>query len=246
LAERRSLIDLSQEVFTGAPRWPSHPPTKIEYVARHDPEAAEAGNIKGMTYASMYLQLSDHGTTHTDSISHIDERPGAPDIDDIPLDRFYTRAIALDFTGMVRPREEISLELLRSELDRHGLEPPRDGTFLFTAGHHRRTFPNEAYTTEYPGLSEEAGDFLYRECGVFNVGQDAPSIDAAYNASRGLYPCHLLCRELQRVNSENLANIEAVAGLEFRYIGLPLKIRDGTGSPIRAVAVLDDRQGPGD
>lgn len=240
MADRPTLVDLSQEVFTGAPRWPSHPPTKVEYVARHDPEEAKAGNIKGMTYASMYLQLSDHGTTHTDSISHIDERPGAPDIDDIPLERFFTPGVALDFTGMVEPREEISLELLQRELDRFGLEPPRDGTFLFTGGHYRRTFPDdEPYTTEYPGLSREAGDFLYRECGVFNVGQDAPSIDAAVNAAQGLYPCHILCRELQRVNSENLANIEDVGGREFTYIGLPLKIRDGTGSPIRAVAMLD-------
>lgn len=240
MANQPSIVDLSQEVFTGAPRWPSHPPTIIEYVARHDPEEGKAGNVKGMTYASMYLQLSDHGTTHTDSISHIDERPGAPDIDDIPLDRFYTRGIALDFTGMVEPRDEISLELLRSELDRCGLQPPRDGTVLFTGGHYRRTFPEESYTTEYPGLSQEAADFLYRDCGVFNVGQDAPSIDAAKNSADGRYPCHLICRELQRVNSENLANIEDVAGREFLYIGMPLKIRDGTGSPIRAVAVLDD------
>jgi len=48
-----------------------------------------------------------------------------------------------------------------------------------------------------------------------------------------------VCRELQRINTENLCNLEAVAGREFLYIGLPLKIRKGTGSPIRAIAVLN-------
>ena len=139
---------------------------------------------------------------------------------------------------MVQPREEISLALLHQELDKNGLAPPRDGTFLFTGGHYRRTFPGEDYVTEYPGLGRDAAEFLYRECGVVNVGQDAPSIEAGGNAAEGHFPCHVLCRELQRHNTENLADIEQVAGREFTYVGLPLKIREGTGSPIRAVAVL--------
>ena len=64
------------------------------------------------------------------------------------------------------------------------------------------------------------------------------SIVALLNAADGRFPCHVICRELQRHNTENLANIEEVAGRTFTYCGLPLKIRDGTGSPIRAVAIL--------
>jgi kynurenine formamidase len=186
----------------------------------------------------MMLHMCDHGPTHVDSISHIDERESAPSIDRSPLGSFFTPAIALDFTGMVEPREEIPLELLTSQLDEHGLTPPRDGTFLFTGGHYRRTFPREEYVSEYPGLGKEAAEFLYRECGVVNVGQDAPSIEAGGNAADGHFPCHVICRELQRHNTENLANIEEVAARGFTYCGLPLKIRDGTGSPIRAVAIL--------
>jgi kynurenine formamidase len=74
---------------------------------------------------------------------------------------------------------------------------------------------------------------------VINIGQDAPSIEAGANVKEMTFPCHVLCRELQRHNTENLANIEAVAGKRFLYVGLPLKIRHGTGSPIRAVAVLN-------
>jgi kynurenine formamidase len=194
---------------------------------------------KDITYAAMMLHMCDHGPTHVDSITHIDERDSAPSIDQSPLTNFFTRAIALDFTGMVEPLEEISLELLQGELSRCDLTPPGNGTFLFTGGHYRRTFPREEYITDYPGLSREAGDFLYRECGVINVGQDAPSIEAGKNAAAMTFPCHVICRELQRHNTENLANIEEVAGREFLFVGLPLKIREGSGSPIRAVAVLD-------
>jgi kynurenine formamidase len=235
---RYRIIDLSQEIFDDAPRWPGHPPTRIEYVAKHDPSEATAANVRGLTYAAMYLHMCDHGPTHTDSVSHIDERPDAPSIDQLPIESFFTPGIALDFTGTVAAREAISLELLQHELARTGLQPPRDGTFLFTCGHYRRTFPTDRYMTDYPGLSYEAADFLYRACGIFNIGQDAPSIDAVANTSNGDYPCHQLCRELRRVNTENLAHIENVAGEEFLYVGLPLKIRDGTGGPVRAAAVL--------
>jgi kynurenine formamidase len=218
------IVDLSQEIFSDAPRFPGHPPTKIEWVARHEDAAAAPIQAKDITYAAMMLHMCDHGPTHVDSISHIDERESAPSIDRSPLGSFFTPAIPL--------------ELLTSQLDEHGLTPPRDGTFLFTGGHYRRTFPREEYVSEYPGLGKEAAEFLYRECGVVNVGQDAPSIEAGGNAADGHFPCHVICRELQRHNTENLANIEEVAARGFTYCGLPLKIRDGTGSPIRAVAIL--------
>ena len=41
-------------------------------------------------------------------------------------------------------------------------------------------------------------------------------------------------------NTENLCNLDLVANKRFLYIGLPLKIREGTGSPIRAVALVEE------
>lgn len=233
------IIDLSQEIYSDAPRFPGHPATKIEYIACHEDMENAPIKPKDITYAAMMLHMCDHGPTHTDSVSHIDERETAPNIDQSPLTNFITRGIALDFTGKVGPKEEISLGLMQDELTSLGLTPPRGGTVLFTGGHYKRTFPSEAYISEYPGLGRETADFLYRECGVINIGQDAPSIDAAINANDLTFPCHVICRELQRHNTENLANIEEVAGKEFLYVGLPLKIRSGTGSPVRAAAVLD-------
>jgi kynurenine formamidase len=233
------IIDLSQEIFTDAPRFPGHPATKIEYIARHEDMENAPIKPKDITYAAMMLHMCDHGPTHTDSVSHIDERETAPNIDQSPLTNFITRGIAIDFTGKVEPKAEISLQLMQDELTSLGLTPPRDGTVLFTGGHYKRTFPSNAYVSEYPGLSRETADFLYRECGVINIGQDAPSIDAAINANDLTFPCHVICRELQRHNTENMANIEEVAGKEFLYVGLPLKIRSGTGSPVRATAILN-------
>jgi kynurenine formamidase len=42
------------------------------------------------------------------------------------------------------------------------------------------------------------------------------------------------------MNTENLCNLDKVVGKRFTFIGLPLKIRGGTGSPIRAIALLEE------
>lgn len=41
-------------------------------------------------------------------------------------------------------------------------------------------------------------------------------------------------------NTENLCNLDKVVNKRFLYIELPLKIRDGAGSPIRAVALVEE------
>ncbi len=229
------LVDLTQELYDGQPVFIGHPATKVWPNMTHEESARMPAFRDGMSYASNVLQLCEHGPTHVDSISHLDPRPGAPSIEQIPLDWFYTRGICLDFPD-VPARTSITADQVRRRLDHYQLTPPRGGTLLFTTGHYQKHYPGQSYLTEYAGLGRGAAEYLYSECGVLNIGQDAPSIDNA--ADRG-FPCHLVCRALQRLNTENLCNLEAVAGRSFVFIGLPLKIRKGTGSPIRAVAVLE-------
>jgi kynurenine formamidase len=50
---------------------------------------------------------------------------------------------------------------------------------------------------------------------------------------------HKACFDLGITHIESLCNLEALLGEgPFTFIGLPMKWRDGTGSPIRAVAVF--------
>ena len=109
-------------------------------------------------------------------------------------------------------------------------------TVLYTYGHYKRHYPRPSYTTAYAGWTRDAAEYVYGECGVLNVATDAPSMDMAHSPE---YPCHLVCRDLGRTNTENLRNIEEVVGKEFLYIGLPLLIEDGSGSPCRVIAVLN-------
>lgn len=229
------IVDLTQELYDGQPVFIGHPETKVWPCMTHEESAGLPVFTDGMSYSANVLQLCEHGPTHVDSISHVDPRPEAPSIERIPLDWFYAPGICVEFPD-VRARTYITRDMVKRRLDHDRLSPPPGGTFLFTTGHYRNTYPKKEYLTEYAGLDRQAAEFLYGECGILNIGQDAPSIDNA--ADRG-FPCHLVCRALQRINTENLCNLEAVAGREFLFIALPLKIRNGTGSPIRAIGVLN-------
>jgi kynurenine formamidase len=229
------LIDLSQEIFTGAPVWPGHPETKVTVVDTHEERLMSGRFEENYSFTAEKIEMSTHGTTHVDSISHIDPRPGAPSIDQIPLDWFYTRGICLDLSH-IPPQTYYTVEMIKEALEKDGLEIKKGDTVLLYSGHYNRTWGTPAWLTEYSGLSREAAEFIYGQ-GAINIGQDAPSHDCSLTKS---YPAHQVCRELQTLNTENLGDLSSVAGKTFTYIGLPLKIRNGSGSPIRAVALLED------
>jgi len=66
---------------------------------------------------------------------------------------------------------------------------------------------------------------------------DSPSPD---NRADRIYPAHLFSRASGITHYENLAKLAEVARRRFAFFGFPLRIRGGHGSPVRAVAMLDD------
>jgi kynurenine formamidase len=73
--------------------------------------------------------------------------------------------------------------------------------------------------------------------GIVHFGIDSmrPGPEGKVNAL-----VHKACLELDITHMESLCNLESLLGQgQFTFIGLPLKWREGTGSPIRAVAVFD-------
>ena len=131
------IIDLSQEIYTGAPRFPGHPATTIEYVARHEDAANAPIQTEGHHVCG---HDAPHVRPRADTLpirsATLMKRETAPNIDQAPLEWFITRAIALDFTGKVEPMEEISLQLLQDELS--GGEP--DAAQRRHASFHGRAF----------------------------------------------------------------------------------------------------------
>lgn len=231
------LIDLSQEIYQGMPVYPGHLNTTIWDYDTHEStgkKIKETFNTE-FSYETRGLILCDHGPTHVDAVNHMTPDKSAKSIDELPLETFYTSAICLDFS-FVKPNTYITSAMLKEACQKAGLEIRRGDTVLLYTGHYEKNYGGPTWLTAYPGLNRESSEWLADQ-GVVNVGIDAPSVDIPVDKS---WPAHTVGGERGLLNTENMANLGAVAGKRFQFIGLPLKIRKGSASPIRAVAVLEE------
>jgi kynurenine formamidase len=180
----------------------------------------------------MFISMPDHGGTHIDAPRHFG--PGGISIDRYPLEKCIVPGLCIDLRH-VAPRAEITASDLEAAVDKAGAAVPRGGTVLLCTGHHTRTFPGKAYTTDNCGVNVAATEWLAKQ-GIVHFGIDSmrPGPDSNVNLL-----VHKACLELDITHIESLCNLEALLGQGlFTFIGLPMKMRDGTASPIRAVAVF--------
>lgn len=184
--------------------------------------------------------IGEHVGTHVDAFCHYDPSPDALSMERMPLEMFMTEAVCIDVSH-VKPKTFIEIADLKQGLDKAGLSIRKGDTFLYWQNYYaRKNEPN--WLHEFAGLSGEATHWLADQ-GVINIGCECASIDNSeampFDANPS-FPSHVACRDRKMINTENLANLEAVVGKRFEYIGLPLKLVGGTGCPIRAVAILRD------
>lgn len=228
------FVDLSREIHHRAPTHPSHPPVVMSVWYDHD-EVKTAGATR-FTSKALYLSLSDHAGTHVDAPCHFNPDQNAPSIDQVPLENFYTEAICLDLSH-VPLKHQITVAEMEEALAKSGeVIKPRD-TVLLHMGVNMRLFGKPSYLHDFPGLHVDAVHWL-ADKGILLFGVEAVSPAPEGEAN---FKAHLACAERGITHIECLWNLDKLVGKRrFRFIGFPLKIRGGTASPIRAVAVLED------
>ena len=226
------LVDLSQEIFQGMSVFPMHQPTFIMTNMTHEENMQSTGSKK-LGFSARNLLISEHGGTHSDGVWEY--RKEGPTIDKMPLEYFWGSALCVDLSFVPATRS-IEIRDLERAVKASGQEILKGDIFLMYTAHYDRNFGTDKWQTEYSGLSYSAAKWL-AEKGVVNIGVDAPAIDHPADLD---FSGHLICGQYDITNTENLCNLDKVVNRRFLYFGLPLKIRDGSGSPIRAVALLED------
>ncbi|KMT22114.1 cyclase family protein [Clostridium cylindrosporum] len=227
------LIDLSQEIYEGMPLFGIHQKTFFMTNQTHEQNMAATGS-KTLGFYARNILMSEHCGTHSDAV--IEYKPGGASIENMPLDYYWGSAICLDFSHKRYP-DYIDIKDFEEALASSGLEIQKGDIVLMYTGNYNRNYGTDAYTDKYTGISYDAAKWL-AEKGVVNIGVDAPAIDQTPDDLD--FSGHLVCAEYDITNTEHLCNLDQVAGKRFLYIGLPLKIRGGTGSPIRAVALVEE------
>lgn len=233
MSTRPQIVDLTQEIYQGMPVHVRHQKTFIfTNISRE-----EYVNLVGYPFHTRNLLLSEHGPTHTDALAEF--LPGGATIDEMPLEFFYGPALCLDLSHITPDRfvEPADLEEALRAAGRHDLE--ETPILLLHTGHYQRHYPAPAYLSDYTGLSRAAALWIADQ-GIINIGVDAPSIDHPRDPK---FSAHVVCAERKITNTENLCNLHQLINKRFLYFGLPLKIRGGTGAPVRAFALVEGANG---
>ncbi|CAL2083151.1 cyclase family protein [Tenacibaculum sp. 190524A05c] len=227
------IIDLSQEIYEGMPVYKSLPQVTMEVHNTHEEWDNEI-NPTSQTPAVYKIQMGEHTGTHVDAMNHMAKQYEGQSIDTMPLSMFYTEGICLDlsYKGF---QELISSDDLKEALRKDDLRIEKGDTILIYTDHYRRAF-NTANWSKGPGITVECARWLgEQEISAFGVETMSPGVPKISNKE-----VHHICGELGFTHYENMINLYKLIGRgRFRFIGLPLKIRGGTGSPVRAVAIFE-------
>ena len=182
---------------------------------------------------SRTLHLYSHATTHMDAPRHFFERGLTIDYQD--LNKCIGPAFVVDL-GEVAPRQLIEVADLGQLAKKFG---PGD-RLLFKSGWIKRV-GEPAYRDELPRISLKLAEFLAAKL-VALVGVEPPSV-AAINDLEEITAVHRTLLGAGIVIVEGLCNLDQLTQEQVTFIALPLKVEDGDGTPVRAIAIEGDLAG---
>ena len=214
------FIDLTLPVSEKIPTFPGSP----------QPIFIQWENIKDDGYNLELLFLSSHTGTHLDAPYHFLEK--GKKIHEISLKRLIINAILVK----IRKREDqpITKTDIQKFEKKHG-KIPNGSTVIFWTGW-QKMIKNGSYFVKNPGLSVTAAKYLISKKTNL-VGIDSPSIDLGKEKR---FLVHHLFAKNDVLIVENLANLDKIKSWKFQLAVLPIKLKNATGAPVRAVGIIDD------
>ena len=177
------------------------------------------------------LFLSSHTGTHIDAPFHFVKN--GKKIHEILPERLVNEAI------MIKVRKKANQAISKSDIQKFEQKNGKidnGSTIVFQTGW-QKNLSKEFYFTRNPGLSASAAKYLVSKK-INLVGIDSPSIDLGRDSKFSVH--HILAKNNILI-VENLANLNKINSTNFHLITTPLKLKNATGSPIRAFAFVDNQ-----
>jgi kynurenine formamidase len=232
-------VDLTHDFSSDTVYWPTSKQFQLEEVYQGKTEG-------GYYYAANNFGAAEHGGTHLDAPLHFAE--GRQGVEQIPLESLIGEAIVVDVSGKVAKGRDyqISIQDLNGWEIEHG-RIPEDALVLLRTGFGAHWPDPEKYlgTAErgeralrklhFPGLAPEAAQWLVENRKIKAVGIDTASIDYGQSES---FQSHQILASQNIPIFENLANLDELPPLDFKVFALPMKIKGGSGAPLRAMALV--------
>ncbi|HEX8920888.1 MAG TPA: cyclase family protein [Pyrinomonadaceae bacterium] len=235
------IIDLSYAYDADTIFWPTAEGFRLE-------KDFEGITEKGYYYAANKFSTAEHGGTHIDSPIHFAQ--GHNTVDQIPLEQLLGEAVIVDVAKQceTNPDYQVTTEDFLQWEKTNG-ELPKGMIVILRTGYGRYWPDRKKYmgTDErgaeavpklhFPGLHPEAARWLTLNRSIKAIGLDTPSID--YGQST-LFESHRALFERNVPAFENLANLDKLPLKNFIVVALPMKIKNGSGGPLRAIAILKE------
>ena len=213
------ILDLTLTISENIPTFPGSPA----------PSFVQWENIKDDGYNLELLFLSTHTGTHLDAPYHFLEK-GAK-IHEINVKRLVCNAV------LIKLRKKSGETIKKLDIEKfektYGKIAASSSVIFWTGW--QKNLLKDFYFTKNPGLSISAANYLAAKK-INLVGIDAPSVDLGLDSK---FPAHHILTKNNILIVENLANLDKINSGNFHLVIAPLKLKNATGSPIRALAFVD-------
>jgi kynurenine formamidase len=213
------IIDLTLTISDKIPTFPDSP----------KPHFIEWETIPNDGYNLELLFLSSHTGTHIDAPFHFVKN--GKKIHEILPERLVNEAI------LIRVRKKAKQPISKTDIQKFEQKNGKieNGSTVIFYTEWQKNLNKEFYFTKNPGLSVSAAKYLASKK-INMVGIDSPSIDLGTDLKFSVH--HVLAKNNILI-VENLANLNKIKSNKFHLITSPLKLKNTTGSPIRAFAFVD-------
>ncbi|MEA2180391.1 MAG: hypothetical protein QOG77_3688 [Solirubrobacteraceae bacterium] len=249
------VYDLEQPRYAGAPVFPAHEPGVILHLHRRH----EAGLGQRRTSASALLVMAEHSGTHMDALCHQAEDlklHGGVEVDasvqtpygftTLGVDTIapmLVRGVLLDVPGALGRELEPGYAITAADLEAAARDVElRQGDAVLVRTGAGALWDDRPVYEAAAGVAPDGSRWLAERrpvaVGADNLAWDVPGID---DPELGTLPGHsiLIVRAgILIIESLRLEELAADGVREFAFVCLPLKLRGGTGSPVRPLALV--------
>jgi len=235
-------IDLSHDFSAETIYWPTARPFSLDVVSAQ-------WTPGGYYYAANNFSAAEHGGTHLDAPIHFAE--GRHSTDQVPLDRLVGPAAVVDVSAQAQADRDYRLDVgtLEAWVAAHGAIGERTIVLVRTGWSSRwpdkarylgtaKTGPEAVAELHFPGIDSAAARWLAARR-VKAVGIDTPSIDYGQSTT---FDTHQILFQENIPAFENVAQLDRLPATGGFVVALPMKIKGGSGGPLRIAAVVPSEQ----
>ena len=225
-------------------------PPEFGQCARFRMEEISAYDHRGPAWKWHNITLSEHTGTHFDAPSHWISGRDVPngDVDEIAPESFVGAAHVIDCSAGAA--QDADYELTVAHIQAHEAEHgkiPADTWVLMRTDWSKKS--GAAYLNmqedgpHSPGPTPEAIQFLINERNIRGFGTETVGTDAGQGAHyTPPYPAHYFLHGAGKYGLQCLANLDKLPATGAILLTAPLKIKGGTGSPLRVLALVQKGQ----